>query len=246
MSDGLKNTDIVVLAGGLGTRIQPVLGDTPKLLAPINDRTYLDYLLDWLQGFGAKRVILSLGHQAMQIVDYVAAHPCEGLEIVTVIEDAPLGTAGALRLVRPHVSSDISLVLNGDSWTGADLRRLVAMQRTGATPATLLCVHVDDAGRFGAVDIDAGGRIRAFQEKKPNAGPGLINAGVYAFGAEAWGIVANTDGSSLEKDVFQTLPASTLAAYYAGNVPFIDIGTPESLARAAAIMGRTTGSEGDT
>ena len=93
--NALSNIDIVVLAGGKGTRIQPVLGDVPKLLAPIGERTYLDYLLDWLQSFGASRVILSLGHQATRIVDYVTTQPRDDLEIIPVIEEMPLGTAGA-------------------------------------------------------------------------------------------------------------------------------------------------------
>lgn len=245
-NSALSNTDVVVLAGGLGTRIQPVLGETPKLLAPINGRTYLDYLLDWLQSFGASRVILSLGHQAERVIDYVFAHPRDGLEIETVVEEQPLGTAGALRLVRPHVHTTISLVLNGDSWIGADLGQLVEMQRATEVPATLLCVHVDDAGRYGAVDIDALGRIRAFREKQPDAGPGAISAGIYAFAPEVWKIIDELPGPSLERDVFQTLAPSTLAACDAGNVPFIDIGTPDSLARAAAIIGRTTDDEGDT
>jgi NDP-sugar pyrophosphorylase family protein len=58
----LDEVDVFVLAGGLGTRVRPVLGDTPKLLAPLMRRTYLDHLLDWLQGFGAQRAVLGLGH----------------------------------------------------------------------------------------------------------------------------------------------------------------------------------------
>ncbi|WNJ98604.1 nucleotidyltransferase family protein [Thalassospiraceae bacterium LMO-JJ14] len=244
MSDALSNTDIVVLAGGLGTRIQPVLGDVPKLLAPIGTRTYLDYLLDWLQGFGATRIILSLGHQAARIVDYVRAHPRTGLAVESVIEDKPLGTAGALRLVRPQVKSDTSIVMNGDSWIGADLGAFVQAHVDAHAPASLLCVRVDDAGRFGQIEVDGQGRIRSFQEKNPDAGPGLINAGVYAFARDMWEIVANTDGPSLERDVFQSLPASTLAAYDAGNVPFIDIGTPESLLQAAKVIGESATDEG--
>ena len=243
--NALADTDIVVLAGGLGTRIRPVLGDVPKLLAPIGKRTYLDYLLDWLQGFGAGRVILSLGHQAQQIIDYTAGHPRSGLSVEAVVEPQPLGTAGALRLVRPHVKTETALVMNGDSWTGADLGALKAAHETAGAPATLLCVHVDDAGRYGRIEVDASGRIRAFQEKNPDAGPGLINAGVYAFAAEAWKILEDTAGPSLERDVFQALPPSTLAAYDAGNVPFIDIGTPESLAQAAAVIGENAGRKGD-
>jgi NDP-sugar pyrophosphorylase family protein len=231
----LCDVDVVVLAGGLGTRIQAVLADTPKLLAPVGDQTYLELLLDWLQGFGARRVILSLGHLADKIVDYVNAHPIAGLEIVSVIELEPMGTAGALRFVRDHVTSDIALVINGDSWIDADLCALCDAQAEADAVATLLCVHVADAGRYGKIEVSDTGRIKAFVEKQADAGPGLINAGVYAFSTSAWDIILASNGRSLERDIFAH-KLDCLAVFNAGDVPFIDIGTPESLAQAAAFI----------
>ncbi len=67
----LEALDIFILAGGLGTRIRPVLGDLPKILAPILGRPYLAYLLDWLERFGARRVVLGLGHRAQAVVEYL-------------------------------------------------------------------------------------------------------------------------------------------------------------------------------
>ena len=82
----LEALDVFILAGGLGTRIRPVLGDLPKILAPIAGRPYLDYLLDWLRGFGARRIVLGLGHRAEAVVDYMKAQPADPLELITVIE----------------------------------------------------------------------------------------------------------------------------------------------------------------
>jgi NDP-sugar pyrophosphorylase family protein len=232
---GLSQIDVVVLAGGLGTRIQSVLGDTPKLLAPVGDQTYLDLLLDWLQSFGARRVVLSLGHLADKIIDYVEAHPRADLDIITVTEPEPMGTAGALRFVRNRVTSDVALVMNGDSWIDADLAALCTAQVNGDAAGTLLCVCVPDAGRYGKIDLDVNGRVAAFAEKQKDAGPGLINAGVYAFSTSAWDIIGASKGRSLERDIFAKQP-DCLAVFNAGDVPFIDIGTPESLAQAAAFI----------
>ncbi len=242
----LGNVDVVVLAGGLGTRIRPILGDVPKLLAPINDRTYLDYLCEWLAGFGATRLVLSLGHLADRVVSYVEQNSCPGLTIDTVIEETPRGTAGALRLVRPQVRSSTALVMNGDSWIGADLGKFVESHNKHKVAATLMCVRVDESGRYGRVDVDEHGFISAFREKQADDGPGLINAGVYAFSKAGWDLIDACDGPSLERDVFSTQAVSTLAAYDAGAVPFIDIGTPESLQAAARIIGRRDDVEGDT
>lgn len=231
----LSDIDVVVLAGGLGTRIQAVLGDTPKLLAPIGKRTYLDLLLDWLQGFGARRVILSLGHLADKIVTYVDEHPRAGLEIISVIEPEPMGTAGALRFARNQVNTDVSLVMNGDSWIDVDLAVFCDAQTQGDAAGTLLCVRVADAGRYGKIEISDNCRVTAFSEKQSNAGPGLINAGVYAFSKTVWDMITTSDGRSLERDIFAK-QSDCLAAFDAGDVPFIDIGTPESLAQAASFI----------
>jgi len=244
-SPGLADVDVVVLAGGLGTRIQPVLGDIPKLLAPINDRTYLDYLFAWLVSFGARRVILSLGHLADRIIAHIEASPFPGLTVETVTENTPLGTAGALRLVRPKIDTEHALVMNGDSWIGADLSSFVDVHRARTSSVTLLCVQVAESGRFGRVNIDGNSNIMAFREKQDDGGPGLINAGVYAFSSAGWDMIDDASGASLERDVFAKQPASTLAAYDAGAVPFIDIGTPESLAKAAQVIGRKSGTTGD-
>lgn len=241
----LSDIDVVILAGGLGTRIQHVLGDVPKLLAPIKDRTYLDYLLDWLQGFGVGHVIFSLGHQSDRIVAYLEAHPRRDLNVETVIEASPQGTAGALRLVRPHIKSGVALVINGDTWIAADLVRFISAHESSGVSVSILSVTVDDAGRYGRIDVDEDGRILAFHEKQPDSGAGRINAGVYAFSEQAWESIADSEGASLERDYFQKRPRSTLASHDAGKVAFIDIGTPESLRHAAKIIGGSTGNEAD-
>ncbi len=235
----LKNTDVIVLAGGKGTRIRAAIGDDlPKLLAPIKGRPYLEYLFDWLQDAGAPRVILSLGHLADVIADYVAAHPRTGFQVDTVIEDAPMGTAGALRLVQPHIHADIALVLNGDSWIDTDLGMFVAAHEAAGAGVSILCVAVPDAGRYGQVILDDDGRIAAFLEKQTDAGPGMVNAGVYAISKAGWDMLLAAPGKSLETDVFAKQPPGSLCAVDAGRVAFIDIGTPESLAQAADVIGK--------
>ena len=245
MSGDLSNTDIIILAGGLGTRVKPVLGDTPKLLAPINDRTYLDYLMDWLVGFGAKRVILSLGHLSEAIEAHLVSEVRDELEVVTVVEGEPLGTAGALRHVQHEVTAEHALIMNGDSYIGADLSAFMEIHKKSGVVMTLMCVEVGESGRFGRVDVDEDGRIEAFREKRPDAGPGLISAGVYAFSSSAWDLLSAFEGPSVERDVFQKQPTGSLAAYNAGDVPFIDIGTPETLVEAASVIGAALGHKGN-
>ena len=178
--------DVLVIAGGLGTRIQSALGDTPKLLAPIGGRPYLAYLLDWLRRFGAKRIVLGLGHRAQAVADFLERNTSsyDDLTVVTVTEPGPLGTAGAIRFARANLRTDPVLVMNGDSFADADLCAFVAHHRRVPAKATLLCAEVDDAGRYGRVELDGEGRIRGFIEKDPDFhGRSAVSAGVYLFSA---------------------------------------------------------------
>jgi len=236
----LGEIDVVVLAGGLGTRIQGALGDTPKILAPIGDRTFLDILLSRLSHFGAKRVVLGLGHLGKKVVAHLEDRKRDykpgGLKIVTAIEPSPLGTAGALRFLAPRFKSDPVMIMNGDSFTGADLCKFLARHRASKAEASILTARVKSTAQYGRLKISRQKKIEEFLEKDAGqTGPGVINAGVYLFNASMLTRIAAMGGASLEKDVFQALPAATLGAI-SGTGPFIDIGTPADLARAPKVL----------
>lgn len=231
----LAGVDVGILAGGLGTRIQEVLGNVPKFLAPIKGRPYAEYLFAWLADNGAQRVVMCLGHLAEPIAEHLA-EMAPPFELVLSIEPEPLGTAGALRFARDHFRSDPVLVLNGDSFVKADFRPFVAQHAAQGAAATLLCTDVPDIGRFGRIEIGENDAVLAFAEKQADAnGPGVINAGAYLMDATFLDEIAAGTARSLENDVFAVQPPGRLHAYR-GAFPFIDIGTPQDLARAAAVM----------
>ena len=234
----LASLDVLVIAGGLGTRIQSALGDTPKLLAPIGGRPYLAYLLDRLRRFGARRIVLGLGYRAQAVVDYLERNKSSyaDLTVATVTEPRPLGTAGAIRFARANLRTDPVLVMNGDSFADADLCAFLAHHRRAQAKATLLCAEVDDAGRYGRVELDGEGRIRGFIEKDPDFhGGSAVSAGVYLFSAALLDEIAAGSAVSLERDVFGRAASGSLDAF-AGRFALIDIGTPESLKLAERVF----------
>lgn len=237
MSDALAGIDVMVLAGGLGSRIRPALGDTPKILAPVAGRPFLDHLLRFLARQGARKVVLSLGHLAGSVTAHIAgASP--PLPVEAVIEDRPLGTAGAIGFARRAVASDPVLVLNGDTWLDVDFAgMLAAHRRSPAAEATIACVQVPDAGRYGRVALDDEGAVRRFVEKESGpARPGLINAGAYLLSARLMDDLARTGARSLEREVFPRLAPGALRGFVADGHGFIDIGTPESYAAAQTVL----------
>jgi len=240
MSD-LDAVDAVILAGGLGTRIRGVLGDLPKVLAPINHRPFLDHLLDQLAGLGVGRAILALGVGADRVLAHLAGTR-PPLPVVSVVESAPLGTAGALRLAAAITTSDPVLVLNGDTWLDADFAGFLAAHRAAAARpggclGSLLCVEVEDVSRYGRIEANAQGDITRFVEKDPAAhGPGLINGGALLLSRAGLATLAAATGPSLERDFLSILPPGRLLAHRAIGARFIDIGTPDSLARAGTVL----------
>lgn len=234
MTTGLQGIDAVVLAGGLGTRISSILGDTPKILAPIGKQTFLDLLLAHLSRAGIGRVILSLGHLA----DKVVAHLQETrppVPVETVIEATPLGTAGAIRLAASATRSDPILIMNGDTWLKADFSAFLAGHRRSGREVSMLAVEVGDIARFGSLDIAADGTVSAFVEKG-RTGSGVINGGMYLLSRRALEMLEASRGSSLERDFLALLPSGSIHAHVASGATFIDIGTPESLSQADAVI----------
>jgi len=235
-ADCLHSIDALILAGGLGTRLRSAVPDLPKVLAPVAGRPFLHHLLEWIARFGARRIVLSLGYRADAVRRFLAETAFPRLEIATIAEPEPLGTAGAIRFARHMLTTDPVLVLNGDSFVDADLCALLARHRAAGTPGTLLCAEIGDASRYGRVELDPAGLIQGFREKTSGpSGRATINAGVYALSARLLDEIAAGHARSLEHDIFAQLPPGSLAAL-TGGYRFVDIGTPESLASADRIF----------
>src|SRR6202171_3221000 len=166
---GVSDVDIVVLAGGLGTRLDGLLTDVPKIMAPIGGHPFLEYVLWWLIEQGAAGVILGLGHRARPVIEYLEARSFPPLEILTVVEPRPLGTAGALGFASSCFRSDPVMVMNGDTFVEADLSAFLASHRNAGTAASVLSVKVNDAQRYGRIEIDSDSRIARFEEKSSTA-----------------------------------------------------------------------------
>lgn len=224
----------MVLAGGLGTRLRPVLADRPKCLAPVLGEPFVGRLLDQLVRAGCRRTILCTGHLGEQVERELGTSH-DGMELVYSREAEPLGTAGALANALPLVATDDDavLVLNGDSYVDVDLAAFVADARR-RDGTTLLAVDVDDTGRFGALELDANGAVRAFAEKRTGGGAGCVNAGIYWLPVRELAALDRRP-ASLERDVLPALVGRGLGALRT-EAPFLDIGTPESFAQCEAFF----------
>lgn len=230
MAAELTELTAVILAGGLGTRLRPVVADRPKALAEIRGRPFLAYLLDELVAARVGEVVLCTGYLGAQL-ESAFGDSYRNMRLRYSQESSPLGTAGALRLVLPLLKSDPVLVMNGDSFCHTDLEDFRRWHQAKGGKATLLLAQVSDTRRYGKVHLDTDGRVRRFQEKETTEGPGWINAGIYLLAREVLETIAPTVAISLEREVFPALVDRGLYAFTSPG-PFLDIGTPEAYAAA--------------
>ena len=234
MSDNsLHDIDIVILAGGQGTRLRELFPDRPKCLVPINGVLFLRHYLDWLARFGARRVILSLGYKAQMVTDYVQSETWPGLVIESNVESTPLGTGGAVRACLPLIKAGTALVTNGDSVTKVDLGKFVAFHRRKHARLSMLLTYQPHVADSGLVATDADDAVTSFTEKPTDRTTGgYVSAGIYLMQRAAIAEIPADGPVSIERDVFPRFCGRGCYAFK-GKFAFIDIGTPESYQRAA-------------
>ncbi len=227
----------VVLAGGRGTRIKHLVPNLPKPMAPVLGRPFLEWVVGYLRHQGIRRVLISTGHLGDVIEKHFAAQPVAGVALRCVREDDALGTAGGFlnAVSASGEKPDAWLVLNGDSLVFGDLRAAAAPLKEPQVQGVVVGVSVPDASRYGRIAFDQTDRLLKFEEKQP--GGGVINAGVYLFKPALLAQFPPQRPLSFEIDVFpQLLARGVHLQVCATTAPFLDIGTPESLALAESFI----------
>lgn len=225
---------VVVLAGGLGTRLRKVVLDRPKVIAEINGKPFLYYLLDQMIEIGFNQVIVSTGYMADTVEEKVGVL-YKSLHVDYSKEKTPLGTGGALKLAGQAIDTEYCLVINGDSYTEFDLISLFMAHKQKNANITILVKAVGDTTRFGTIQMNQQNEIIKFMEKGSGKEPGLINAGVYMVNTSIIQKISKKSPCSLEYDFFPAMIGKNIYGYETeGN--FIDIGTPESYAKAEAFF----------
>ncbi len=222
--------EAIILAGGLGTRLQSAVPDLPKCMAPVNGRPFLAYIIDYYSQQGIEKFIFALGHKHTVITAWLQKE-YPALKMQTVIEREPLGTGGAIQLAAEKVNGKDVLILNGDTLFKVDLKALAAFHKQAASACTLALKPMVDFDRYGVVETEDDGRIKTFKEKQ-HYPHGLINGGVYILNTGRFRQQKRPEKFSFEKDYLER-SFSAMPMY--GCVQegyFIDIGIPEDFERA--------------
>lgn len=221
----------VILVGGLGSRLGQLTADMPKPMLPVGGEPFLLHLLRNIARHGFEEILLLARHRSDLIAEALGGKQVAGAHVTVLSEPERAGTAGALREALAHLDETF-LLSNGDSFFDFNYLALTeTFRRTGAS-AALALREIAETARYGRVTLDDSGRVTAFEEKSETPlGRGTINGGVYVLSRKV--VESLGPGElSLETQVLPGLVSDGMVVGQSFCGYFIDIGVPESLARA--------------
>jgi D-glycero-alpha-D-manno-heptose 1-phosphate guanylyltransferase len=223
-------TTAIILAGGFGTRLASVVNDVPKPMAPVADKPFLEWQLQYLSAQGITRVVLAVSHKRDVIQDHFGS-AFKNLDIQYSVEEQPLGTGGGIKQAFEMADAPTALVLNGDSVFICPLAPLFETHSRHLADITIALKRMYKFDRYGTVELDAQNRIQAFNEKT-YCDEGLINTGVYVINKNVFDGFETGIKFSFEKDVMEKHTQHFTVAGCVAEGYFIDIGIPEDYTRA--------------
>lgn len=167
----------ILIAGGKGERLRPLTKDKPKAMISLMGRPIMSYILQWLESYGIRDIIVSCGYLHEVIQEYFGDGRSYNLNLKYVIEDSPLGRGGGIKQAMKSLSgTDESVIaLNADAITNLNLREFIEFHKNNNGIASLVSVPL--VSSYGIVDISHDNNVITFREK-PEL-PFWINAGIY-------------------------------------------------------------------
>ena len=218
---------IIILAGGMGTRLRDVVKNLPKPMADINGRPFLEYLMENMLQYGADEFVLCVGHMREIIMDYFKTE-FHGRPVKYSVEEELLGTGGAIKQAFEEFGIEDGIILNGDTFVKMDYAEFY--RKMQGEKLGLALKYVENASRYGLVKTECE-RAVGFTEKKDTDEAGFINAGIYYVKKDLFEGISEKK-FSFEKVVLEGMVDELKPKFYKTEDYFIDIGIPESYRQA--------------
>ena len=221
----------VIMAGGFGTRIQPLTNSRPKPMLPIVNRPMMEHTMKTLRDLGIKEFIVLLYFKPEVIKNYFKDGKDFGIDIKYVIPDEDYGTAGAVKMAEEYLKDDNFIIISGDLVTDFDFQKIFDYHNKKASRLTITLTSVENPLEFGVVITDEEGKIEKFLEK-PSWGEvfsDTINTGIYIIEPEILDYIPQKENFDFAKDLFPRLMEEgiDLMGYNAKGY-WRDVGNPDS------------------
>jgi len=220
----------VVMAGGFGTRIQPLTNSIPKPMLPILNKPMMEHIIKKLKSVGITEIVVLLYFKPEIIQNYFKDGSDLGIKINYVLPDDDYGTAGAVKKAQKYLDEKF-IVVSGDLVTDFDFKEIIGFHDAVNSKLTITLTSVEDPLQFGVVITDKDGKILRFLEK-PGWGEvfsDTINTGIYVIEPEILDYIPDNIPFDFSKDLFPKLMKEGIALYgYNAKGYWRDVGNPES------------------
>ena len=222
--------ECIILAGGMGTRLRSVVDDLPKVMAPVNGKPFLHYILEKATNEKIDHLVLSTGYLHEKIEEFIRSSHAEK-NISFANEEEPLGTGGAIAFALQQCSANEVLIVNGDSFFDINYNGFFIDHQLQHSDFSIAMKPMKNCDRFGTLSVESTGRITAFLEKQTME-EGIINAGIYIINKKNFLAMNWPNKFSMEKDFMEKYIATVPMFGFAYDDYFIDIGIPEDYTKA--------------
>ena len=229
----MRGVEVIILAGGLGSRLRGTIGEMPKPMAPVDGKPFLSYQLTWLEKYNVGKVILSTGYKSDLISDFFG-NKYNTIPIEYAVEETPLGTGGAIVYALKKTVGDKVLIVNGDTWFPIDIDCLINNHTSTNAQFTMALKRMKNFSRYGTVGMEGDFVVR-FNEKREMS-DGLINGGVYMMNRSFLENILHGEKFSFETDILEKTVCNGIIRGIEFDAPFIDIGVPEDYIRAGEVI----------
>lgn len=215
--------EIIILSGGLGTRLRERVNDVPKVMADVNGKPFLKIILDDINNSNVNRVILATGYKKEYIKKYFN-NKYGNINLVYSEENEPLGTGGAIKQALQYSYEDDIIIINGDVYQKINYQEIYNKHKKNNADVTLALKEMKNFDRFGSVIVDDD-KITNFEEKK-FVEKGLMSVGCYVFNKKKCMKYFESNKFSIENDFFTKYINDLKFSYYLYHDVFVDIGIP--------------------
>ncbi|MDQ7060102.1 MAG: nucleotidyltransferase family protein [Sulfurimonas sp.] len=218
--------EVIILAGGFGTRLQSVVKSVPKPMADVNSKPFLEYIMEYLSSYNITKIILSVGYKK-EIIQAYFGNKYKKIPIVYSCENEPLGTGGAIKQALTYLSSTLedAVVLNGDTFFDINLYELAQSHLQSQSLLTLSLKEMKNFDRYGRVRIQDN-KVISFEEKKFHT-QAYINAGVYMLNKNLFDKLQAQAKFSFEEFLNSNVENMKINSFLVNEAYFIDIGIPQ-------------------
>ncbi len=219
----------VILAGGLGTRLQPYTTFLPKPMLPLGEKPILEHLIEWSKKNGIKSIVLCVSYLRKTIEDYFEDGKRFGVNIEYAVADKPLATAGQLKTAEKFVN-DTFVCMYGDSIYGFNLKNMVKQHKQKKSFVTMSLHEYVTNLPYGVIETSKNNKVTAWNEKpeiKVN-----INMGCYVMEPEVMKFIPKNKPFGMDDVIKKAMAQKKLVSSFLSKNGFIDIGNKESYKKA--------------